>query len=120
MPQISIEYSANIAATFDARRFTGEAHKLLVAMVETELASCKTRLIELRDVVIGDGSDANAMVHVDLRILSGRTPAQKRQLGEAVMAALAAAVARPEGLDLQLTVEVRDLDRDHYHKQRLR
>jgi 5-carboxymethyl-2-hydroxymuconate isomerase len=120
MPQISIEYSPTIAATFDARRFASEVHTLLVAIVETELASCKTRLVELGDVVIGDGSDANAMIHVDVRILSGRTPAQKRQLGEAVMAALAAAVAKPEGLDLQFTVEVRDLDRDNYHKQRLR
>jgi 5-carboxymethyl-2-hydroxymuconate isomerase len=118
MPQISIEFSANIAATFDARKFADEVHKLLVAIVETELASCKTRLIELGEVVIGDGSDANAMIHVDLRILSGRTLAQKRQLGEAVLAALAA-VAKPDGLDLQLTVEVRDLDRDNYHKQRL-
>jgi 5-carboxymethyl-2-hydroxymuconate isomerase len=39
--------------------------------------------------------------------------------GETVLEELELAVDKPEGLDVQLTVEIRDLDRDNYHKKRL-
>jgi 5-carboxymethyl-2-hydroxymuconate isomerase len=118
MPQVSIEYSANLAAAFDPRAFAMRVHEHLVATVDTDLESCKTRLIQ-QDAIIGDGSPSNAMVHVDLRILSGRTPEQKTQLGKTVFASLQNAVKKPDGADLQLTVEVRELDRGNYHKVRL-
>lgn len=119
MPQVRIEYSGNLGTAFSARRFAGQIHEHLAAIALAEPASCKTRLVELTDVIIGDGSDRNGMIHVDLRILSGRTDQQKRQLGEAVMRSLREAVQKPDGVDLQLTVEVRDMARDHYHKVRL-
>ena len=119
MPQITIEYSANLVTAFEARRFARRVHDHVVATIDTQLASCKTRLIELQETVIGDGSNTNAMIHVDLRILSGRSAEQKRLLGERVMAELGNAVAKPDHLNLQLTVEVRDLDRENYHKRQL-
>ena len=117
MPQISIEYSSNLRGAFDARGFALRVHALIVAAVDTQLANCKTRLIELSDAVIGDGSPDNAMVHVDLRILSGRSEEQKQQLGQAAMAALEEAVRETDGLKLQLTLQVRELDRANYHKK---
>ena len=119
MPQITIEYSSNLKTAFAARNFAGRVHDQIAAIIDTELVSCKTRLVMLDDVVIGDGSDDHAMIHVDLRILSGRSDEQKRRLGEAVAAALDEAVEKPGPLKLQLTVEVRDLDREHYHKRLL-
>jgi 5-carboxymethyl-2-hydroxymuconate isomerase len=119
VPQITIEYSANLGTAFQARSFARRVHDHVVATIDTQLASCKTRLVELQETVIGDGSNDNAMIHVDLRILSGRSAEQKRQLGESVMAELGDAVGKPAHLNLQLTVEIRDLDRDHYHKRQL-
>lgn len=119
MPQVTIEYSANAASAFDPQTYALRVHDLLVEHVETELASCKTRLVQHDRTVIGDGASANAMIHVDLRILTGRTGEQKKQLGQAAFAALEAAVTKPDGLELQLTLEVRDLDRENYHKRRL-
>ena len=117
MPQIRIEYSSNIAEAFDARAFALRIHGILPRLVETELRSCKTRLVELDRTVIGDGGADQAMIHVDLRILSGRTDEQKKGLGEAAMELLTDAVRKPEGLKLQLTLEVRELDRANYHKR---
>jgi 5-carboxymethyl-2-hydroxymuconate isomerase len=116
VPQIRIEYSANLTG-FDARAFARRVHDHVVATIDTQLANCKTRLVKLDDVVIGDGAETNAMIHVDLRILSGRSGDEKRRLGERVMAELGAA-ADPAGLDLQLTLEVRELDSANYHKKR--
>jgi len=119
VPQITIEYSANAASAFDARAYALRVHDLLVEHVETELPSCKTRLVEHPSTVIGDGAAASGMIHVDLRILSGRTADQKKRLGETAFAALEAAVRKQDGVDLQLTLEVRELDRENYYKRRL-
>ena len=119
MPQVRIEYSGNLEDGFDARRFALRVHDHLMSVAGADLASCKTRLIRLDDVVIADGSDGQGLIHVDLRILSGRTDEQKRELGAAVMRSLQQEFAKPGGLEVQLTVEVRDMDRDFYHKVRL-
>ncbi|HEX8194220.1 MAG TPA: hypothetical protein VF552_15100 [Allosphingosinicella sp.] len=120
MPQIAVEYSGNLGAAFDAESLADRIHGIVAATIDTPLGNCKTRLIELQRYVIGDGGAREAMVHVDLRILSGRGEAEKKRLGEAVLAAAAEAIGEPEGLRVQLTVEVRELDRENYHKRLIR
>ena len=117
MPQIKVEYSAGLGAGFDAPAFARHLHAIVVEIAGADLGSCKTRLVRLDDHVIGDGSANQAMIHIDLRILTGRTDDQKRRLGEAVLAAAVAAVDKPEDMQIQVTVEVRELDRAHYHKR---
>jgi 5-carboxymethyl-2-hydroxymuconate isomerase len=119
MPQIAIEYSANLEGAFDPRGLALRLHHFVVETIDTELISCKTRLVKHPQVVICDGADDHAMLHLDIRILSGRSAEEKRRLGEAVHAAAADAVNKPEGLRLQITAEVREIDRDNYHKLRL-
>ena len=119
MPQITIEYSDNLGVGFAAAGFARTVHDKLVEFADAELVNCKSRLVKHK-VLIGDGSGSPGMVHVDLRILPGRTADQKRQLGEAVIAALEQATTSASGFDLQLTVEVRELDGTNYHKRRLR
>ena len=116
MPQIAIEYSGNLGASFDVRALAAEVHRLIAATVDTDLANCKTRLIALDRYLIGDGSPQEAMVHVDLRILSGRTDEQKKALGESVLAAALGCIG-DHSLRIQVTVEVRELDRANYHKR---
>ena len=57
------------------------------------------------------------MVHLDIRLLSGRINAVKFATGEAALAAL---IDRLEWLvgdyQVQFTVEVHDLDRENYFK----
>lgn len=116
MPQITVEYSQALAETFDRRAFAMALHPMAAEMIGSDLASFKTRFHALAETVIGDGDAAHAMVHVDFRLLSGRQAELKRQLGEAVLDLARSYVHRAEGLDIQVTVEIRDLDRPHYHK----
>ncbi|HEX8363857.1 MAG TPA: 5-carboxymethyl-2-hydroxymuconate Delta-isomerase [Allosphingosinicella sp.] len=117
MPQITIEYSANLDGRFDARGFASKLHGHLVAHADAQIESCKTRLVRLDEVVIGAGEPHGAMIHADVRILTGRSDQQKRLLGEAAIQSLEDAVSGAEGLEVQLTVEVRELDRANYHKR---
>ena len=96
MPQITLEHSTHFDAT-DWRALALEIHRLCVETVGATLPACKTRIVRCDRLIIADGDPDQAMVHCDLRILSGRTQEQKTALGEAVQAALLAGVAPYEG-----------------------
>lgn len=114
MPQITLEHSTHFDAT-DWRALALEIHRLCVDVVGATTPACKTRIVRCDRLVIADGDPAQAMVHCDLRILTGRTQEQKTALGEAVLAALLAGVAPYDG-PRQISVEIGNLDRDNYHK----
>lgn len=114
MPQITLEHSTHFDAT-DWRALALEIHRLCVDVVGATTQACKTRVVRCDRLVIADGDPAQAMVHCDLRILTGRTQEQKTALGEAVLAALLAGVAPYDG-PRQISVEIGNLDRDNYRK----
>lgn len=114
MPQITLEHSTHFDAT-DWRALALEIHRLCVDVVGATLSACKTRIVGCDDLIIADGDPGQAMVHCDLRILTGRSQEQKTALGEAVQAALLAGVAAYDG-PRQISVEIGNLDRDNYRK----
>lgn len=116
MPQITVEYSQVVAETFDRRAFALALHPMAAELIGSALASFKTRFYAIDEAVIGDGAASHAMVHVDFRLLSGRPAELKQRLGTAVLELARAHVRAVPGLAIQVTVEVRDLDRPHYHK----
>lgn len=116
MPQITVEYSQVVAAAFDRRTFALALHPMASELIGSAVASFKTRFYAIEEAVIGDGDAAHAMIHVDFRLLSGRPPELKQRLGTAVLELARAHLTVVPGVDIQLTVEVRDLDRPHYHK----
>jgi 5-carboxymethyl-2-hydroxymuconate isomerase len=116
MPQITVEYSQALAESFDRRAFALALHPMASELIDSKLASFKTRFYAIEDGVIGDGAASHAMVHVDFRLLSGRPIELKQQLGRAVLALARRHIPAVAGLEIQVTVEVRDLDRPHYHK----
>lgn len=114
MPQITLEHSTHFDAT-DWRALALEVHRLCVEVVGATTQSCKTRIVRCDRLIIADGDPAQAMVHGDLRILTGRTQEQKTALGDAVLAALQAGLSSYDG-PRQISVEIGNLDRDNYHK----
>jgi 5-carboxymethyl-2-hydroxymuconate isomerase len=117
MPQITLEHSTHFDAT-DWRALALEIHRLCVEMIGAGLPACKTRIVRCDRLIIADGDPDQAMVHCDLRILSGRTQEQRTALGEAVLAALLAGVAPYDG-PRQISVEVGQVEPDDYRKATL-
>jgi 5-carboxymethyl-2-hydroxymuconate isomerase len=116
MPHIRVEYDEKVAGVFDRRGFAQGVHSALAEIVGGRAGGCKTRFLPLAETFVADGSDAYAMVHVEIGILSGRTPEAKRELGEAVLGLLRKNVGATPGAELQLSVDVVDLDRETYVK----
>ncbi|SDN67801.1 5-carboxymethyl-2-hydroxymuconate Delta-isomerase [Actinacidiphila guanduensis] len=117
MPHTRVEYDEGVAAAFDRRAFAKDLHETLVAVVGGRAEGCKTRFLPLADTYIADGSDGYAMVHVEIGILGGRTPERKRELSEAVIALLRKHIAPVPEVELQTSVDVRDLDREAYVRE---
>lgn len=115
MPQIRIEHSANLAGAFEPRQLALSVHNQCVEHVKASMDACKSRILNVGDVVTGDGAAEGIMLHVDIGLLKGRTAEAKGALAEAVLGELAAVVAGKPGV--ALSVEVRDMDTDTYRKQ---
>lgn len=114
MPHTTVEYSGTLAEALDRPAFGAALHEALVTVAGGRAAGCKTRFVRHDDLYIGDGSPHHAMVHVEIALLSGRTPETKRALTEAVLATLRAHTAPTPRLAVQFSVTLRDLDRDSY------
>ncbi|MEE1782600.1 5-carboxymethyl-2-hydroxymuconate Delta-isomerase [Streptomyces sp. SP17BM10] len=117
MPQITVEYSAELTDAFDRRGFALALHAPAADLLEGPLDDFKTRFYVSEESVIGEDSGSNAMIHVELAILSGRTPETKQELGRIALETASRYLSPVPGLTVQVTVEVRDLDRVNYHKR---
>ncbi|TDD62695.1 isomerase [Kribbella antibiotica] len=115
MPQISVEYSDSIADAFDRRGFALALHSGGGEVIGSSLPGFKTRFRTTGETVIGDGDPGEAMVHLEIAILPGRDEETKTRLGELTLKLLADHLKPVDGLNVQLTVEIRDLA--NYSKQ---
>jgi|TARA_A100001391_G_scaffold203753_1_gene196961 5-carboxymethyl-2-hydroxymuconate isomerase len=117
MPQLEIEYSANLPIAEQLRGLAISLHREIAKAADADLASFKTRLSPLENVVIADGGPKHGMVHLDVRLLSGRSDDVKYAVGAIALETVRAHLENLVGnFDVQFTVEVHDLDRANYHK----
>ncbi|MCX4782365.1 5-carboxymethyl-2-hydroxymuconate Delta-isomerase [Streptomyces sp. NBC_01264] len=85
MPQITVDYSANLSDTFDRHGFASALHALTAEVAAATVANCKTRFRCPDDVYVADGAPGSALVHVQIGLLPGRTEAVKAELSQAVL-----------------------------------
>jgi 5-carboxymethyl-2-hydroxymuconate isomerase len=88
MPQLEIEYSTNLPIADELPKLAVDLHDVIAREADADLASFKTRMSPLDNVVIADGDNRHAMVHLDIRLLSGRSDQMKFATGEAALAVL--------------------------------
>lgn len=119
MPHLIVDYSANLAG-FPEAQALAELNQAVCASPEIAAeADLKTRCAMAGSYAIGTAPQPRAFVHAQLRLLSGRTPEAKRDLSERIAAVLRRLAPRPEGVLVQLSVEIVDMDRASYTKERL-
>ncbi len=117
MPHTTIEYSGNLGDQFDVADLLARFHGVLTEVGGIDLTNCKSRVVALDTYRIGDGDERYAFVHADVRFLEGRTPGVKRAIGAGTLRVLQEFFRRDaERFDLQLTVELRDIQREAYFK----
>ena len=119
MPHLTIEYSANLPHYPEAETLTALNAALCGSPELQEEADLKTRFVVADSFEIGTAPAHRAFVHAQLRLLAGRTPTAKQELAERIAAVLRERTPRPQGVLVQLSVEIVDMDRPSYVKERL-
>ncbi|MEV0259421.1 isomerase [Streptomyces sp. NPDC050732] len=110
MPQITVDYSEQVADGFDRRGFALALHPLLVDVAGASADACKTRFVRTEECVVGDGAGRDGIVHVMIGLLPGRSEETKARVTEGALDLVRQYVKPADGLRLHASAEVRDLD----------
>jgi 5-carboxymethyl-2-hydroxymuconate isomerase len=119
MPHLVIEHSANVGALPLSDLLPALNRSLTASPEILDESDLKTRVVAFDQFRIGNQADSRAFVHAQLRLLSGRSPEAKRDLSERIAVVLRQFVPKPAGVQVQLSVEVIDMDRGSYVKEKL-
>jgi 5-carboxymethyl-2-hydroxymuconate isomerase len=82
MPQITIEYTANLKAAADIPALLKKVNDTIIGQEGGIFppGGTRSRAIELIDYRMADGAEDYAFVHATFKIGAGRTPAQKTRV----------------------------------------
>lgn len=110
MPHLILEYSANIIEEEKIPELFQECHVLLAEMLPTDIQGCKSRAYKSNTYLIGSNQPNNGFVHVDLKVLPGRTKETLQQVGLNMMTLLQNYFSESlQQLNLQITLEISEL-----------
>ena len=117
MPHLTIEYTNNLRTHVPFDDLFARLHATLAELGGIKKANCKSRAIRIDQFLIGEGVADAAFLHLDVRFLEGRAASVKQQIGRSLLAILRESFT-PSGdvRDLQVTVEIRDIERGMYFK----
>jgi len=117
VPQLTLEYTANITQQIDWSSLFTEVHHTLVHTLETSLVSCKSRIRCCDHFFIGDGAPDHAFVYLNVHVLSGHDKTTQMQLSQALMDILKRYFALSHDIfKCQLSVNVVEMDNEVYLK----
>lgn len=119
MPHLTIEYTSNLPHFPEAEALRTINAALCASPDIQDEADLKTRFIVADSFEIGTAPAHRAFVHAQLRVLSGRSPEVKKELSQRIATVLRDLTPRPHGVMVQLSVEVVDMDRASYSKERI-
>ncbi len=116
MPHLTLEHTGNVDPNVEFEAVFLRLHSVL-ADAGIKLANCKSRAT-VRDLFyVANGTGSSAFVHLDVRFMEGVPGESKQEIGEGVLAVLRDCFGAPPGIDdFQITVEIRDIERDAYFK----
>ncbi|AZN37146.1 5-carboxymethyl-2-hydroxymuconate Delta-isomerase [Iodobacter ciconiae] len=111
MPHINIEYSNNLS-TFDANLALQQLNNALIESGHFAEGDIQSRAMGFDHFQIGNVAEGRAFIHIQLRILSGRSAEVKKSLSEALLQALK--IDNPQQLKILIRSEIIDIDRPSY------
>lgn len=114
MPHLTIEYSSNLSTAITDALLRAVNHALF-GTGQFEETDIKSRALAFDCFAIGTSDSPRGFVAARLAILSGRSAEIKREIADVLLAALESAIAAG-AMELQISVEIVDVDRDSYAK----
>lgn len=116
MPHLRLEYTANVPQKVDFRALLAELQHTMSEVGNIPIGNFKGRAYRLDDYCMADGASGKSFVHLDVQLLEGRPVELKQKIGEALMGVLKARYAAALAHGLELSVELRDIQKATYLK----
>lgn len=115
MPQLILEFSANILEKENIELLFQDLHSILSKTLPTDLDSCKSRLYFTDTYCVGNGQSNNAFIHITLKVMPGRSPDTLKTLGDSMMELLKNYFSESlKKLNLQVTLEIIELQKTYF------
>ena len=119
MPHLHIEYTDNLSG-LNERELMRELNAVICAHpTVSDEADVKSRIARLSSYYIGNQPENRGFVHVLLQLMAGRSEQAKKEMSDGLAAVLRRLVPQAEGVMVQLSVDVADMDKATYFKGRL-
>ena len=117
MPHLTLEHTANAQPDQNFADVFIKLHRVLSEVGGIKVDNCKSRSRQVDNAFIALGGDGLGFVHLNVRFMEGRSAPLKQKMGELMKGILLETFSAAEtALDLQITVEIRDIRRDEYFK----
>ncbi len=117
MPHLTIELSSNLESRIACDSLLSEAHQALLMSGVFDGPDIKSRVVRLSEFQIGTSADVDeGFVHVRLDLLAGRSEDTGRQLSQTLVRALVGVLPNGLGFPVQVSCDVREMNRDSYSK----
>lgn len=119
MPHMTVEYTNNLQAVNEGALLDALNAAVCTHASVADEADVKSRITPLSHYRIGLNSAGRAFAHVELRLMAGRTAEMKKELSDRIAAVLKAQIPAQAGLEVQLSVDIVDMDKPSYFKDKL-
>lgn len=117
MPNIHITYTPNLPAQENLETLALNIHHAVSPIVASDVDNFKSYILPVARSVIGRNVQEKAVLHIDLRMYAGRTEEVKKQVADIIISEAKKLFTTGAGGPLtQISVEVRNIDKDHSHK----
>lgn len=116
MPQLILEYSDNLTQ-LDAKETLLALNKILVDSSDTiQEGAIKARAYKAEVFSVGTKPDFRGFMHLELRMMAGRDTESKKLIAHNLVETLQTMLPPQNGLEIQFTVDIVDMDPDVYTK----
>ena len=116
MPHLHLEYTANLTGLAVEKTLLRLNNVLMASGQFGSEFDIKSRAVKVETFQVGTSLSPRGFIAVKLSLLSGRSPQVKKQLSESLLAALQDLGEWPADLQVQISVQLVDMDRESYSK----
>ena len=112
MPHVKLEYTENVQWKNPIQDIFSKLQTVLIQHARVKPQNCKSRATELKDFYYTGKSHSGGFIHLEISLLSGRTEEVKINIGKECSQIIQSFIENIA--EIQVSVELRDMDRNGY------
>ena len=112
MPHVKLEYTENVQWKIPIKDIFSKLQTVLIQYARVKPQNCKSRAMELKDFHCTGKSRPGGFIHLGISLLSGRTEEVKTNIGKECSRIIQSFIENIA--EIQVSVELRDMDRNGY------